>query len=93
MAGRVEYLEDDTEIVRTRFRKHDNYGSWDDYLGLEHAQAPVVVIGHVAHRAVVARGQAVLCCRCFLPLTARHRADARAWRANDARFITLFTHH
>ena len=38
--GRVEYLEDDTEAVRPRFRKHDNYGSWDDYLGLEHPQVP-----------------------------------------------------
>ena len=37
--GRVEYLEDD-EIVKLRFRKHDNYGNWDDYLGLEHAQTP-----------------------------------------------------
>ena len=37
--GRVEYLED-ADIVRTRFRKHDNYGNWDDYLGLEHAQTP-----------------------------------------------------
>lgn len=35
--GRVEYLEDD-EIVKQRFRKQDNYGNWDDYLGLEHAQ-------------------------------------------------------
>ena len=38
--GRVEYLEDDAEPVRPRFRKHDNYGSWDDYLGLEHQQVP-----------------------------------------------------
>ena len=37
--GRVEYLEDD-EVVKNRFRKHDNYGNWDDYLGLEHAQTP-----------------------------------------------------
>jgi len=37
--GRVEYLEDD-EVVKQRFRKHDNYGNWDDYLGLEHAQVP-----------------------------------------------------
>ena len=37
--GRVEYLEED-EIVKARFRKHDNYGNWDDYLGLEHAQVP-----------------------------------------------------
>ena len=37
--GRVEYLEDD-EIVKNRFRKHDNYGNWDDYLGLEHAHTP-----------------------------------------------------
>ena len=37
--GRVEYLEDD-EVVKLRFRKQDNYGNWDDYLGLEHAQAP-----------------------------------------------------
>ena len=37
--GRVEHLEDD-EIVKARFRKHDNYGNWDDYLGLEHAQVP-----------------------------------------------------
>lgn len=37
--GRVEYLEDD-EIVKLRFRKQDNYGNWDDYLGLEHAQTP-----------------------------------------------------
>ena len=37
--GRVEYLEED-EIVKQRFRKHDNYGNWDDYLGLEHAQTP-----------------------------------------------------
>jgi len=36
--GRVEYLEDDNEVVKTRFRKHDNYGNWDDYLGLEHQQ-------------------------------------------------------
>ena len=35
--GRVEYLEED-EIVKQRFRKHDNYGNWDDYLGLEHSQ-------------------------------------------------------
>ena len=27
-------------MVKTRFRKHDNYGNWDDYLGLEHAQGP-----------------------------------------------------
>lgn len=38
--GRVEYLEDDNEVVRPRFRKHDNYGNWDDYLGLEHQQVP-----------------------------------------------------
>jgi len=38
--GRVEYLEE-TELVKLRFRKHDNYGNWDDYLGLEHAQGPV----------------------------------------------------
>merc|ERR550514_1318787 len=37
--GRVEALEDDAEIVRPRFRKQDNYGNWDDYLGLEHQQA------------------------------------------------------
>lgn len=37
--GRVEYLEDH-EVVKQRFRKHDNYGNWDDYLGLEHAQVP-----------------------------------------------------
>ena len=37
--GRVEYLSDN-EIVKQRFRKHDNYGNWDDYLGLEHAQTP-----------------------------------------------------
>ena len=37
--GRVEYLEDD-EVVKQRFRKHDNYGNWDDYLGLEHPQVP-----------------------------------------------------
>ena len=37
--GRVEYLEDD-EVVKSRFRKHDNYGNWDDYLGLEHQQTP-----------------------------------------------------
>jgi ubiquitin carboxyl-terminal hydrolase 7 len=37
--GRVEYLEDD-ELVKARFRKHDHYGNWDDYLGLEHAQTP-----------------------------------------------------
>ena len=37
--GRVEYLEED-EVVKQRFRKHDNYGNWDDYLGLEHAQVP-----------------------------------------------------
>jgi len=37
--GRVEYLEED-EVVKLRFRKHDNYGNWDDYLGLEHAQVP-----------------------------------------------------
>ena len=36
--GRVEYLEED-DIVRSRFRKHDNYGNWDDYFGLEHPQA------------------------------------------------------
>jgi ubiquitin carboxyl-terminal hydrolase 7 len=36
--GRVEPLEDDAEIVRPRFRKQDNYGNWDDYLGLEHQQ-------------------------------------------------------
>jgi len=36
--GRVEYLEDDNEVVKSRFRKHDNYGNWDDYLGLEHQQ-------------------------------------------------------
>jgi len=36
--GRVEYLEEE-EIVKQRFRKQDNYGNWDDYLGLEHAQA------------------------------------------------------
>jgi len=35
--GRVEYLEED-DIVRSRFRKHDNYGNWDDYFGLEHPQ-------------------------------------------------------
>ena len=60
MAGRVEYLEDDTEIVRTRFRKHDNYGSWDDYLGLEHAQAAVVVAVVVLGRAVVVLGRTVV---------------------------------
>jgi len=38
--GRVEYLEDDNEVVRPRFKKHDNYGNWDDYLGLEHPQVP-----------------------------------------------------
>ena len=37
--GRVEYLEDE-DVVRSRFRKHDNYGNWDDYLGLEHPQVP-----------------------------------------------------
>ena len=37
--GRVEYLEDD-DVVRPRFRKHDNYGNWDDYLGPEHPQVP-----------------------------------------------------
>ena len=37
--GRVEYLEDDDEVVKSRFRQHDNYGNWDDYLGLEHQQA------------------------------------------------------
>ena len=37
--GRVEYLEDD-EVVKQRFRKQDNYGNWDDYLGLEHPQVP-----------------------------------------------------
>ena len=58
MAGRVEYLEDDAEIVRTRFRKHDNYGSWDDYLGLEHAQAPVVVV-YTWHAATNVRVRAV----------------------------------
>ena len=36
--GRVEYLEDEEEVVKARFRKHDNYGNWDDYLGLEHQQ-------------------------------------------------------
>mmetsp|Transcript_41401 Transcript_41401/g.100498 ORF Transcript_41401/g.100498 Transcript_41401/m.100498 type:complete len:1169 (+) Transcript_41401:70-3576(+) len=36
--GRVEYLEDDNEVVKARFRKQDNYGNWDDYLGLEHQQ-------------------------------------------------------
>ena len=36
--GRVEYLEDEQEVVKARFRKHDNYGNWDDYLGLEHQQ-------------------------------------------------------
>jgi len=35
--GRVEYLEEH-DIVRSRFRKHDNYGNWDDYFGLEHPQ-------------------------------------------------------
>jgi len=38
--GRVEYLEDDDEVVRPRFRKQDNFGNWDDYLGLEHSQVP-----------------------------------------------------
>ena len=37
--GRVEYLGEH-EVVKQRFRKHDNYGNWDDYLGLEHAQVP-----------------------------------------------------
>jgi len=37
--GRVEYLEDE-EVVRPRFRKQDNFGNWDDYLGLEHPQVP-----------------------------------------------------
>lgn len=37
--GRVEYLSD-TDIVRTKFRKHENYGNWDDYMGLEHAHVP-----------------------------------------------------
>lgn len=37
--GRVEYLEDH-ELVKLRFKKQDNYGNWDDYLGLEHAQVP-----------------------------------------------------
>lgn len=41
--GRVEYLEDDNEVVKTRFRKHDNYGNWDDYLGLEHQQATIAI--------------------------------------------------
>jgi len=36
--GRVEYLEQDDDVVRPHFRKHDNYSNWDDYLGLEHAQ-------------------------------------------------------
>ena len=39
--GRVEYLEEDDEVVKTRFRKHDNYGNWDDYLGLEHQQVSI----------------------------------------------------
>jgi len=38
--GRVEPLEDEAEVVRPRFRKQDNYGNWDDYLGLEHPQVP-----------------------------------------------------
>ena len=46
--GRVEYLEED-DIVRSRFRKHDNYGSWDDYFGLEHPQVPG--IGRKKHTA------------------------------------------
>ena len=46
--GRVEYLEED-DIVRSRFRKHDNYGNWDDYFGLEHPQ--VSGMGHKKHAA------------------------------------------
>ena len=38
--GRVEYIEDEDEIVRPRFRKQDHFGNWDDYLGLEHPQVP-----------------------------------------------------
>ena len=38
--GRVEYLTDDNELLRPRFRKNDTFGNWDDYLGLEHAQTP-----------------------------------------------------
>jgi len=46
--GRVEYLEED-DIVRSRFRKHDNYGNWDDYFGLEHPQ--VSGMGRKKHTA------------------------------------------
>ena len=46
--GRVEYLEED-DIVRSRFRKHDNYGNWDDYFGLEHPQ--VSRMGRKKHTA------------------------------------------
>jgi len=48
--GRVEYLEDD-EVVKLRFRKHDNYGNWDDYLGLEHAP-----LANAARKKTIARG-------------------------------------
>jgi ubiquitin carboxyl-terminal hydrolase 7 len=47
--GRVEPLDDDLEVVKSRFRKHDNYGNWDDYLGLEHPQ--VVGSGRKKHLA------------------------------------------
>ena len=47
--GRVEYLEDD-DIVRSRFRKHDNYGNWDDYFGLEHPQ-----VSGMGHKKLTAR--------------------------------------
>ena len=30
--GRGEYLEQDDDVVRPHFRKHDNYSNWDDYL-------------------------------------------------------------
>ena len=47
--GRVQYL-DDGEVVKQRFRKHDNYGNWDDYLGFEHSQMPGA--GRKKHAAV-----------------------------------------
>ena len=52
--GRVEYLEDD-EVVKHRFRKHDNYGNWDDYLGLEHAQCTRLASSTRCPAPVVAR--------------------------------------
>ena len=45
---RLVLLEDD-DIVRSRFRKHDNYGNWDDYFGLEHPQ--VSGMGNKKHTA------------------------------------------